>query len=355
MRTSSKINEKINNLRSHRREERIEGVKKLNEFILSRWKRNELETSLEKIIHLLTNIVLNTTCDKEHDETLKLICNLSIHFCFDFSKCAKFFLSEIIPSLHQTQERNRRRFLAVAVLISFSIEELTIQEDTLNKFIELYLNKKARGSNIFTNKILEEIIKGIILMISSFNFSDKFIQQINQVIERGSHSSNQRILSQIIDLIGVTYTLLEDKVSFTHSNQQRMQNMESQAEKKEKKKYAKELKEKIKDHIHVLNGNEAIQILTLNNQDIMFTGLKKINILKMIRFITGYHLQTVLIKNENIHQIFDYTLKSQHQMKKILKKEKSSLDKSRIASQKERDRSIETKRIMKIRAENIFD
>ena len=75
----------------------------------------------------------------------------------------------------------------------------------------------------------------------------------------------------------------------------------------------------------------------------------------MIRFFTGYHLQTVLIKNENIHQIFDYTLKTQHQMKKILKKEKSSLDKSRIASQKERDRSIETKRRMKIGTENIFD
>jgi hypothetical protein len=353
------IPELIEKLKSNRSEIRISGIKSLWQIVTVRWFGSDLDQFLNDLVSELFEIVCNYHHIEEHDEALRLISVLSIHSLHKFDQYACFLLDQISPLLSGSTHEESLRFYVVAVLVSFSVEEENKIIETLKQFIEFYVNKKSRAE-VFSKRVLKTILQGIIMMMSSVESkisAENLFSQIENVLIIALQSTEYSILVQALHLIGAIHSCFLDfedgkssdeielqqhtSKSFANSNISRINKLSNNLNSKSQ---SKNLKSICNEHIQFLEMKGPQQKININQQDIYFEGYRKCVLLNALHEILLSNLQSVLIHNLYLQELFDFVLKSNLQMARFFKKNKKTIKHNRLESIKERKMELSNQR-----------
>jgi hypothetical protein len=323
------IPEQIEKLKSNRTKIRISAIRSLWHIVTTKWFGLHLHQYLNEIVSKLFMIIINYHTIEEHDESLRLICCLSIHVLDKFDEYGSFLLNQLSRLFSCSTHEESFRFYVVSVLASFSIVDEDQVIRTLDLFIA-YFVKEGSKVEFFSRVISKTILQGIILMISSLESRivvENFLSRIENVLMIAGKSIEYSILVECLRLIGaihsclldLEYEELSDEIrlikhtwrSFALDNISRIQKIwNSHREKSGPNK----LKSICSKYVRYLEEGNWQQTIYHNKQFIYFEGYKKCVLLDTIREISLSNFYSVLLKNHFIQKFFNFSLDSSLRM-----------------------------------------
>ena len=348
----------IEKAKSSRIELRVSALQAMNKILTQRYiKFERFEEFLDDTYDALQASIMNYASREEHDEALLVICHMSLNFFTLFEPTTQMFLDSIMPNLNRSENDEAMRFFTAGFLLSFSVTHKDLCVRAMNLFFKLMINKQTRATQ-FSHETIIECLSAITLLTASLPEDvvvEEFMPNYQKLLDLFFEKKNPQVLLAMIKLIPIlqealsTYEIqvANDKEAENKSKDFLMKykaKLFSLGEDQLKKADKKSIKSSVKDIVAILEGRPVEESLTLLNQDITISGIRKNYILNAIRRITTVHFQNQMSENVNIHELFEYHLVSAKYALRRKNEMKGEIQHQRVVSKKEREMAITKQR-----------
>jgi len=342
-------------------EERISGLKSINQILTARYVSSDIIIYLDGILDRINKSLFDFELIHEHDESIVLISALCLNLFGEFEKYATIVANDIIGNLNNISEEECSKISLLGNLAFFSLKQAEIILSILKKLIAMSLS----GNKRITARIHGSIIHSIALIIIKLPhhyISSIFFKDIEQIIMKHLHESEFESSFAIFNLLSVVHGIIKDSIfsepdpefEIPDPKEQLAYIVEtfsalvrSSPSKIDDKSLKKELREKSKYVLALFDNETPAETHTLNLQTIEFKGPIKLYLLSIIHTFTGNHFLQQLSINQKLHALLDINIVSHHAATSFFRKNKFQIEMARDENEKERYLDIKKKRNLK--------
>ena len=310
------------------------------------------------LIDQINTIIEENSSREEHDIAIFAACSICLQLLDNFEPYAMVILNDQMPQLADCENECLLRFFGIGFMTAFGTQDET-RKRVLTRFIQLLMNKKARGVDFSPAMTMEAVdAVALILSVVPVDMCMEMLEDIEALIDRCMASEKAKVILSGLELVLVLWDAMKEFEGVMRADDEKEAAKFLGEEKRfigkysgkmgqlpgqvSKKNHQKEVRAKCTEVEKVLNGEEQCTLeLVLDSQQVVIEGARNLCLTSAVKRVTQHHFAQQMSSNSGLHAIFRFELMSRHaalRMKKQLKDEMRS-DRQMTKKERQQDRS----------------
>jgi hypothetical protein len=357
-RASSQI---VHMLRSSNPDSRLVAIRALTAQLSAQYFGDEIVDLASAAIASLENSLSGHWGDRtEHNEAFLAVCNLSLQLFSGFEPCASTVLHALLPTLPNLSSSYDFRLWALPFLAAFSFtRDSPVPGDVLTQLVTLLKSKKARGVE-YTPEMMVEGLRGVNVLLAVMPVDvivAEFLDSVVEMVDLRLTSKKPGVVLTALDTVLIAFDVVqqhdegideddgdgeEAKLSwFVGRYRAKLSEL---ARDQKKKTDQKAVKSKCSQIGRVFDGEDYDEQICLNSQNVVFSGARKLHVIKAIRRVSGSRFEQQMVGNLAIHEYLGIELMGKLEVKKFKKRHHADIQHGRVVSKRENERSRDVAR-----------